>query len=82
MKALRLAVPREFAQVSSGWSELDGRNLDACLHDADAVMYGDKNGCATDRPAVVREATKTSVSDASQIQLLEPKRLLAALEEQ
>ena len=78
MKALRLAVPREFAQVSSGWSELDGRNLDACLHDAGAVMYSDKNGRATDRPAVVREATKT----ASQIQLLEPKRLLAALEEQ
>ena len=82
MKALRLAVLREFAQVSSGWTELDDRNLDMCLHDADEAMYSDKNGRATDRPTVVRDATKTSVSDVSQTQLLEPKRLLAALEEQ
>ncbi len=43
MLDLREAVREGFSNVSSGWADVDGRDLDACLRDADAVMYRDKN---------------------------------------
>lgn len=74
MKILGKAVLREFAHVSSGWTEIGGRELDACLRDADAVMYRDKNRSITDR------LTATAVRSISETQSLEPNSVVAALE--
>lgn len=43
MWRLHEAVLRGFPNISSGWAEITGRDLDAVLRDADAVMYRDKN---------------------------------------
>ena len=40
---LQETVLRGFPNVSSGWAEVGGRDLDAVLRDADAMMYRDKN---------------------------------------
>jgi diguanylate cyclase (GGDEF)-like protein len=79
MQSLREAVLRGFPSVSSGWTEIADRDLDACLREADAVMYRDKNRRSTDLASLV--ATATSVRDASETQSLEPNRLPVALEE-
>ena len=43
MRDLRETVLRGFANVSSGWTDVAARDLDACLRDADAMMYRDKH---------------------------------------
>ncbi len=58
MLDLREAVREGFSNVSLGWADVDGRDLDACLRDVDAVMYRDKNRRVTQLfpPAALRSA--------------------------
>lgn len=62
MLDLREAVREGFFNISSGWADVDERDLDACLRDADAVMYRDKNRRVTQLfpPAALRSMLESS----------------------